>query len=152
MILIFGSLGAYSPPTHPYLWTKGVECTAVLIFLAMLSSRRGVRASSSSEPCLQKIGFLTASVRGSASPLLSWFMLASWRLCACCLLLLSPVRSSLSHCDAVPPPMAVTYRRTTVRRAFRYLSIIVKTNYGGGVVGGLHGNTCAASHLVITIG
>ena len=51
----------------------------------------------------------------------------------------------------VPPPMAVTYRRTTVRRAFRYLSIIVKTNYGGGVVGGLHGNTRAASHLVVTI-
>ena len=107
------------------------------VFLAFGCRGEG-RCSSSPESLLQKIGFLKVSVLGRASPLLASLVRARWRLCACCCLLLSPVRSSLSHCDAVPPPMAVTYRRTTVRRAFRYLSIIVKTNYGGGVVGGLH--------------
>ena len=106
-------------------------------FLAFFLVSAGGRPSSSPESHLQKIGFLKVPVPGRASPLLALFVRARWRLCACCCLLLSPVRSSLSHCDAVPPPMAVTYRRTTVRRAFRYLSIIVKTNYGGGVVGGL---------------
>ena len=107
-------------------------------FLAFFLVSAGGRPSSSPESRPQKIGFLRVLVPGRASPLLSLFAWARWRLCACCCLLLSPVRSSLSHCDAVPPPMAVTYRRTTVRRAFWYLSIIVKTNHGGGVVGGLH--------------
>ena len=133
-ILVRGVL----PTLPPVLWTKGVECTAVLFSWPLFLVLAGGRPSSSPESRPQKIGFLRALVPGRASPLLSLFAWARWRLCACCCLLLSPVRSSLSHCDAVPPPMAVTYRRTTVRRAFRYLSIIVKTNYGGGVVGGLH--------------
>ena len=118
--------------------TPPPPCTAVLFSWPFFLVLAGGRPSFSPESHLQKIGFLKVPVPGRASPLLASLVRARWRLCACCCLLLSPVRSSLSHCDAVPPPMAVTYRRTTVRRAFRYLSIIVKTNYGGGVVGGLH--------------
>ena len=126
-------------------------CTAVLSASGRGFFRIG-RSSSSPESRLQKIGFLMVLVPGSASLLLLCLRWPVGVVVRVVVLSLSPLFARLRRAvTPVPPPMAATYRRTTVRRAFRYLSIIVKTNYGGGVVGGLHGNTRAASHLVVTV-
>ena len=73
--------------------------TAVLVFLGLFQLWGG-RSSFQLELRRQKIGFLTVLFPGGASPPLLLLVLARGVFVRVVLLLLSPVRSSSSHCDA----------------------------------------------------
>ena len=142
-------MGAYCPPTLPYYGQRGWSARPCLFFwpfVVQVGSLFLVPRILPAEDWLSN-GFGS----GERFPSPSRAYAGQWAsLCVsfCSFFLLfARLRRTATP---VPPPMAVTYRRTTVRRAFRYLSIIVKTNYGGGVVGGFHCNTRVATLLVVT--